>query len=428
MRYVGDVHLQLPVAVFETLHVHRIVEVARRFAVDRDNRQISEIAPPGALGIAHGMRRAGGFRQHFRRKFVREMMFPDQDLDVHAEIAGATENFDHASGRGDAAARKASHLHVYDGAIKFRQTHATLWLMQTQLPLQLRHQFIARRNDDFLQQARFVRRNRISARSVPEQSHNRCVRAADHAQNASLGAAWPGPVAKALAALDAREHVIAVHRVADCIAPDEKIAVQIFSRRIRHDETVTIAVRDEAPRQLIRFRPHRRARFGAGFRAMLRAVALRRAFLRRLREMRALFFFRQTNAPVGVFVNFPVLLQFSRELHQRAASRMAQTERRRDFAKVLWLAGSREMCDDLGFGDRCARLIRAWHRSGHCMRSSGKTRNLGTPISPPRRAGRNTPFRRMAFPGEITGGSFVHLSCMRSRRLGQSPSFISPRQ
>ena len=198
MRNVGDVHLQLPVAVFEALHVHGVVEIARRFAVDRDDRQIAEIAPPGALGIAHRMRRGGGFRQHFRGKFVRQMMFADQDLDVHAEIAGPPENFDHASRRRHAAARKARHLHVDDGAIEFRQPHAALRLMQAQLPLQFRRQFIARRNDDFLQQARFVRRDRISARSVPEQPHDRGVRAADHAQDASFGAAWPAPSPKRL--------------------------------------------------------------------------------------------------------------------------------------------------------------------------------------------------------------------------------------
>ena len=130
MRNVGDVHLQLPVAVFEALHVHRVVKIARRFAVNRDDRQIAEVAPPGALDIAHGMRRRGGFRQHVRGKFVRQMMLADQDLHVHAEIAGAPENLDHASRRGHAAARKARHLHVDDGAIEFRQTHASFWLMQ----------------------------------------------------------------------------------------------------------------------------------------------------------------------------------------------------------------------------------------------------------------------------------------------------------
>ena len=189
MRNVGDVHLQLPVAVFEALHVHGVVEIARRFAVDRDDRQIAEIAPARALGVAHRMRRGGSLRQHFRRKFVRQMMLANQDLDVHAEIARAPENFDHASRRRHAAARKARHLHVDDGAVEFRQPHAALRLMQAQLALQFRRQFVARRDNDFLQQARFVRRDRISARSVAEKAHDRGVRAADHAQDASLGAA-----------------------------------------------------------------------------------------------------------------------------------------------------------------------------------------------------------------------------------------------
>src|ERR1700686_950958 len=135
--------------------------------------------------------------------------------------------------------------------------------MLTQLPLQLRRQFIARRDDDFLQQARFVRRNRVPSRSVPEQPHNRRVRAVDHAQDASFGAAWPSSVAKALAVRDVRKDVIAVHGVTDRVATDEKVSLQIFSRRIRHDEAVTVAMRDEASRQLICFRPYRWARFRA---------------------------------------------------------------------------------------------------------------------------------------------------------------------
>src|SRR5216683_5246215 len=99
---------------------------------------------------------------------MRQMMFPDQDLDVHSEFAGAPENLNHASRRRHASARKARHLHVDDRAIELWQPHTTLRLMLTKLPLQLRRQFVARRDDDFLHQARFVRRNRISARSVSE--------------------------------------------------------------------------------------------------------------------------------------------------------------------------------------------------------------------------------------------------------------------
>jgi hypothetical protein len=57
--------------------------------------------------------------------------------------------------------------------------------------------------------------------------------------------ARPGPSEKRAAALDAGQHVIAVHGVAHRVAADEEIAVQIFSRRIRHDEAVTVAMRDQ---------------------------------------------------------------------------------------------------------------------------------------------------------------------------------------
>ena len=133
MRNVGNVHLQLPVAVFEALHVHGVVEIARRLAVNRDDRQIAEIAPPRALRVAHRMRRGSRLRQNFRRKLVRQVMLANQNFHVHAEIAGPSENFDHAARRRHSAARKARQLHVDDGAIEFRQADASLRLVQAQL-------------------------------------------------------------------------------------------------------------------------------------------------------------------------------------------------------------------------------------------------------------------------------------------------------
>ena len=43
--HVGDVHLQLKVAVLQMLHDHRVVEIARRLAVDGDDGQGAEVAP-----------------------------------------------------------------------------------------------------------------------------------------------------------------------------------------------------------------------------------------------------------------------------------------------------------------------------------------------------------------------------------------------
>src|ERR1700732_928063 len=100
------------------------------------------------------------------------MMFANQDFDVHAEIARPPENFDHAAWGGHAPARKTSQLHVDDGAIELRQTQSSSWRMGYKLRMQLLRQLVAGRDNNFLQQPRFVRRYRISARSVPEQAHD----------------------------------------------------------------------------------------------------------------------------------------------------------------------------------------------------------------------------------------------------------------
>jgi len=63
-------------------------------------------------------------------------------------------------------------------------------------------------------------------------------------------------------------------------------------------------------------------------------------------------------------VNLSVLLHFSRQLHQRAPPRVAQTQRRRDFAQALRPAGFREMRQDLSIGDRLAGLVVCWHGNG----------------------------------------------------------------
>ena len=46
------------------------------------------------------------------------MMFANQNFDVHAEIARTSKDFNHAPGRGHAAARKSRELHVDNGAIQ----------------------------------------------------------------------------------------------------------------------------------------------------------------------------------------------------------------------------------------------------------------------------------------------------------------------
>ena len=60
MADIRDVHLEREVAVGQPLHPDGVIEIASRLAVNRDNRESTEIAPPGQFlrGISCGIRRA----------------------------------------------------------------------------------------------------------------------------------------------------------------------------------------------------------------------------------------------------------------------------------------------------------------------------------------------------------------------------------
>src|SRR5277367_4467100 len=116
-------------------------------------------------------------------------MLADQNLNIHAELAGPPENFNHASRRGHAATRKPRHLHINDGAVEFRQAHAASGLAQAKLALQLWRQFIARRIDYLVRATRFAPRHRTSARPKSKTPYNGRVRTPDYAKDASLGTA-----------------------------------------------------------------------------------------------------------------------------------------------------------------------------------------------------------------------------------------------
>ncbi len=61
MRDVRDVDLQLEMAVRQARDVHGVVEIARCFAVNGDDGQIAEIAPPGEFRLGHLLRRVARF-------------------------------------------------------------------------------------------------------------------------------------------------------------------------------------------------------------------------------------------------------------------------------------------------------------------------------------------------------------------------------
>ena len=44
MSYIGDMHLQLEITVFQTSHSNRIIKITGRFSVNSDDRQVAEIS------------------------------------------------------------------------------------------------------------------------------------------------------------------------------------------------------------------------------------------------------------------------------------------------------------------------------------------------------------------------------------------------
>jgi hypothetical protein len=99
------------------------------------------------------------------------------------------------------------------------------------------------------------------------------VRATNHAQDSPFGAPRSPAISKSFAMLDAGQNMIAMHGIANRITSNKQITFQIFSRRIRHNEAVTVAMRDQATCQLICFGPDR-ARFRTRWLPLLRAMPL----------------------------------------------------------------------------------------------------------------------------------------------------------
>src|SRR5262249_36521054 len=121
MRDVRDVHLQVPAGKAARLcgqafDIHGVVKVARGFSVDGDDGQAAEVFAAGAVDFADGHRAALCLLRDFGGEVMRKMVLANDDLGVHAEIAGASENFDDATGGRGAAARKPGKLNVDDGA------------------------------------------------------------------------------------------------------------------------------------------------------------------------------------------------------------------------------------------------------------------------------------------------------------------------
>ena len=86
----------------------------------------------------------------------------------------------------------------------------------------------------------------IAVRAVAEKADEVGCCALDNLHDAPFGAAVGA------AAHDARKHAVAVHGVAEIVAADEEIAVDARNGLVGHNETVAVAMRDDAAGNQIR--------------------------------------------------------------------------------------------------------------------------------------------------------------------------------
>lgn len=177
------------------------------------------------------------------------MVLADDDLGIHAEIAGAAENFDDPADRSGAFAGITDELGIDDGAIESRDVRETdgfagaVFFAREELFAQSGRKFIAGGKLDFVLDARIVRNDDAAAGSVAEQADDGGVGAGNDAKDAAFGAAGAG---HATEAGDFGDDVIAVHGVFDVIARDEEVSIEIRDGHVRNHKAIAILVQDQA--------------------------------------------------------------------------------------------------------------------------------------------------------------------------------------
>src|SRR3970040_1815168 len=103
------------------------------------------------------------------------MIFPDDDLDIHPELAGPAQNFEHPAGAALQPRREASDLDVDDRAVQFvplRRRDGFVWPRRGNL--------LAAWNDDLMRDSGIERKNVVGAVAVMEFADNGFLGAVEH--------------------------------------------------------------------------------------------------------------------------------------------------------------------------------------------------------------------------------------------------------
>jgi hypothetical protein len=211
--------------------VYRIIEIARRFAIDGYDRQMAKIPAPLAFGVPDGPGGLPCLLLDIVRKSMRQMMFSNQNFHVEAEFTGLPQDFDDTANCRNAGARESGDLNVHDGSIQFGQAQRPrLWkLLGLVFGKELRSQLLARRNYDFVMKAGFVGSHEVTAVAVMEDTNDGRMSAAENLHDASFGTCWRAGRMASVTALDATDNPIPVHGISQLVRGDEEIAIEVAS-------------------------------------------------------------------------------------------------------------------------------------------------------------------------------------------------------
>ena len=251
--HVCDVHLKMP-AFRAFFDVYRIVEIARRFAIDGYDRQMTKIAAALTFGVPDGPGGLPGLLDDIFRESVRQMMFANENFHVEAEFTRLSEDFDDTTGCRNTGAREARDLNIHDRIFQLRQAQRPRLgkLRSFVLGTKLRSQLLARRNYDFVMKAGFVRSHEVTAVAVMKKTNDGRVGAAQDFHDASLSTCRRAGRVAGVAAFDAGKNPIPVHGVSQLVRRNKEIAVELGSWRLGDYKAVTIAMRHQPACELIR--------------------------------------------------------------------------------------------------------------------------------------------------------------------------------
>jgi hypothetical protein len=214
MGHVGDVHLKMP-ALRAFFDVYRIIEIARRFAVDGYDRQMTKIAAALTFGVPDGPGGLSGLLDDIFRESVRQMMLANENFHVEAEFARLSEDFDDTAGRRNPGSRESGDLNIHDRIFQLRQPQRPRpgKLLGFVPCTELRSQLLARRNYDFVMKAGFVGSYEVTAVTVMKKTNYGRMGAAQDLHYATFGTCRRAGRMAGVAAFDASENPIAVHGV-----------------------------------------------------------------------------------------------------------------------------------------------------------------------------------------------------------------------